>query len=140
MTSTDFFGDILVFVVLSEDETWDEYAEDEGNIEDEGQELGDSSSFIGLEPIGGYFGLAVEDEGSADACDDLTDNDPCKGLVDEHSDGCANEAECASDSDACPGSIGVDDIGGGEGEDGVHECEKKCPRVDNQRILSIDIF
>ena len=78
MTLSNLFIRVLVLIILAEHDTWNEDADNEGDIEDEGEKLGDCSSFFSLKPAGRNFGLTVEDKGSSDTCDDLTDDDPSK--------------------------------------------------------------
>jgi hypothetical protein len=52
--------------------------DDQGYVEDKGENLSDFASGLAGKPVGGDFGLAVENEGSTNACKDLSDNDPCE--------------------------------------------------------------
>ena len=60
--------------------------------------------------------MAVEDEGSSDAGEDVADDSEGEGVIDEQSGGYSQNAKGTTDDDAGASTVGIDEVGGWEGE------------------------
>ncbi len=101
--------------------------------------MGDFASGLADEPVGRDFGLAVENEGSSNACKDLADKDPCERWVDKESHTDADDAKETADGDAGSGAVGIDDVGCGECEERMHKSEEEGAEVNNEELLVVDL-
>jgi hypothetical protein len=87
--------------------------------------LCDIAAGLSVEPVLSEFGLAIQYERSADACDNLSDDNEAETLIHKHSETGADETEYATERDSDAGAVGIDNVGCGEGEYGMHEYEQK---------------
>ncbi len=112
--------------------------DDQGYVEDKGENLSDFASGLAGKPVSGDFGLTVENEGSSNTCKDLSDNDPCERWVDKESETDADDAKETADDNAGPGAVSIDYVGSRECEEGMHEGEEEGAEVDDDRLLIVD--
>jgi len=67
----------------------------------------------------------------------LSDDGKPETLIDEHPQTDTDDAKDASNRNPNPRSIGIDEIGSGECENGVHEYEEQSCQVDHYWILIV---
>lgn len=116
----------------------DQDADDQRDVEHQWEILGYGTSGFGWKPVCRDFGLAVQNEWPADSSDYLSHDHPGETWVHKHSQGYSNDAEAAAEGNPHPGAISVDNKRSREGEDGMHESEKQCSKVDDDGFLIVD--
>lgn len=93
---------------------------------------------MGIEPVTCYFGLTVQDKGSSDSCDDLPKYNKEEAWIYQQSDAHSKKAQKGPNGDANPSSKSINDVGGREGEYGMHEYKEETAEIDDGRLLLID--